>query len=113
MQQMIAAILMQYGSTVTVRSLDGSQTVVRAFIQPVTAKSWRNMRKSVHELGDIPAGQFVYIGPAEPCPGEDDVLVCAGQRYAVRRAEVLVLADEALYTWGLLVKIGGDDPWNS
>lgn len=113
MQQMIAAILMQYGTAVTVRRPDGTEVSVRAFIQPVTAKSWLNMRKAVHELGDIPAGQFVYIGPAEPRPGEDDLLLSAGNRYAVRRCEVLTLADEALYTWGLLVKVGGDDPWNN
>ena len=113
MQQMIAAILMQYGSSVTILGADGTEQTVRAFLQPVTAKICQNMRKSVHELGDIPAGQFVYIGPPEPCPGENDVLFCAGVRYAVRRCEVLMLADEALYTWGLLVKVGGDDPWSS
>lgn len=113
MQQMIADILTQYGSTVTLRKSDGTEQTLRAFIQPVTAKSLLNMRKTVHDLGQIPTGQFVYIGPPEPCPGENDLLLLANERYAVRRCELLMLADEPLYRWGLLVKVGGDDPWNN
>ena len=36
-----------------------------------------------------------------------------GERYRACRAETLVVADEALYVWGLLKKEGGDEPWTS
>lgn len=113
MKELLDAILTGYGSTVTILYEDDTQVTVRAFLQPVSAKGWQNMQAAVKNLGEIAPGQFVYIGPAEKPLSDRDRLLCAGQRYQVRRAEVLQLADESLYVWGLAVKDGGDDPWNN
>ena len=113
MRELLDAILTGYGSTMSVLREDGSQESVRAFLQPVSSKSWQNMRAAVRSLGEIAPGQFVYIGPAQTAISESDRIVLNGERYQMRRAEVLQLADETLYVWGLAVKDGGDDPWNS
>lgn len=113
MRELIESILAQYGSTVTICRADGSEITVLGFVQPVTSKGWQNMQKVIHSLGQIPTGQYVYIGPADGALAEDDIAVCMGQRYRVMKCEVLCLADEELYSWGLLRKAGGEDPWNS
>lgn len=113
MRRMIESILLGYGSAVTLTRADGRQAEVRAFVQPVTEKSWQNMRKTMHTLGEEPVGRFIYIGPAEQALAETDRVRCGGREFCVRRAETLELAGQALYVWGLLTPAGGKDPWNS
>lgn len=113
MKELLDAILAGYGSAMTILHEDGTQIPVRAFLQPVTGKSWQNMQTAVRSLGQIAPGQFVYIGPAQTAVSENDRLLLGAERYQMRRAEMLRLADETLYVWGLAVKDGGDDPWNN
>lgn len=113
MRRMIESILAGYGSPVTITRADGTAAAVRAFVQPVTEKSWQSIQKTMHALGEGPVGRYVYIGPSEAPLGETDTVVCGGRRFLVRRAETLELAGQALYIWGLLVPDGGDDAWNS
>lgn len=113
MREVLDAILAGYGSAMTVLREDGTQEHVRAFFQPVSGKSWQNMRTAVRSLGEIAPGQFVYIGPAQTAVSEADRLLLGTERYQIRHTEVLHLADEALYVWALAVKDGGDDPWNN
>lgn len=113
MKAMIDAILAGYGSPVMLRRKDGTQQQIHAFVQPVTERSWQSIRKTMHALGEEPVGKFVYIGPAAPGIGESDTVICAEREFAVRRAETLELAGQALYSWGLLTPCGGEDPWNS
>ena len=112
MREMIERILAAYGSEMTITCADGEKAV-RAFLQPVTEKSREAMRRSIQMLGELPAGRYVYIGPAEPKLKENAAIVFRGERYSVCRAETLVVAGEALYVWGLLRKEGGDDPWTN
>lgn len=112
MKQTITRILAQYGSTVTLRGTDGEKTI-RAFVQPVTAKSEEAMRRYIETLGELPRGKFIYIGPVETPAHADDTLVCQGRAFRVCRAETLMLGDEALYIWGLLREEGGEEPWTS
>lgn len=113
MKRMIESILSGYGSIVTIARAGGESVDVRAFVQPVTEKSWQSIQKTMHALGEGPVGRFVYIGPAEAPLGETDTVLSGGRRFLVRRAETLELAGQALYIWGLLVPDGGDDAWNS
>ena len=113
MKRMIDSILAGYGSLVTITRADGKNTDVRAFVQPVTEKSWQNLQKTMYALGEGPVGRFVYIGPVEAPIGETDTVTCGGREFLVRRAETLELAGQPLYIWGLLTPSGGDDPWNS
>lgn len=112
MRERIDKILAQYGSEMLLARADGERTV-RAFLQPVTEKSRETMRKTIGMLGEIPVGRFLYVGPAEPALPEDAEVRFRGESYRACRTETLVVADEALYVWGLLKKEGGDEPWTS
>ncbi len=112
MREIIEAIIASYGSTI-IAVEGGSTRSFRAFLQLVTSKSWQNMERVFGPLGEIPRGQYLYLGPA----GEDirgaDYLQCNGTDYLVRRADLLTVADAPLYIWGLCVRKGADDPWSS
>ncbi len=112
MRAVIERIIESYGSTVT--AVQGAQEQsFRAFLQPVTSKSWQNMERVFGPLGEIPRGQYLYLGPAAQDVSQADCLRCGGTDYLVRRAEPILVGDEALYLWGLCVRKGADDPWLS
>ncbi len=112
MRKTIERIIEHYGSSVS--AVSGTQSrEFRAFLQPVTSKSWQNMEKVFGPLGEIPRGQYLYLGPAQEDILEAEFLRCQGREYLVRRADTLLFGDEALYVWGLCVKKGGADPWPS
>lgn len=110
MKTMIDRILAQYGSEMTVTHGKDAQTV-RAFLQPVTEKSWSELRKTVQQLGQIPAERYVYIGPAEAAVSDGDA-VCLGERtFLVCRSEQLNVHGQALYVWALLRQKEAADAW--
>ena len=112
MKPEIEAILQSFGDTLQI--LHGTQqTQVRAFLQPVTSKSWQNMEHMFSDLGRIERGQYLYLGPAEQPVEPGDLLRCHGTDYVVRKAERISVADLGLYQWALCVRKGGEDPWNS
>lgn len=112
MRRMLGRILAQYGSEMTLYGTEGERRV-RAFLQPVTAKGLDAARRTIQELGEIPEGRYVYIGPADAPLREDEHVEYRDERYRVCRAQTLVVADEALYVWALMMKEGGEDPWTS
>ena len=112
MRQIIERIIEDYGAAVT--AVQGGQSRrFRAFLQLVTSKSWQNMERVFGPLGEIPRGQYLYIGPAAQDISDADHLQCGGVDYIVRRAEPIYVGDEALYIWGLCVRKGAEDPWSS
>ena len=112
MREIIEGIIAHYGSTVTAVQGTSSQSF-RAFLQLVTSKSWQNMERVFGPLGEIPRGQYLYLGPADRDVAAADLLRCGGTDYIVRRAEPILVGDEPLYLWGLCVRKGADDPWSS
>ncbi len=112
MRDLIEGILAGYGSTVTAVGASSSRSF-RAFLQLVTSKSWQNMEKVFGPLGEIPRGQYLYLGPAEEDILGAKYLECHGERYLVRRADTLLLGDAPVYVWGLCVRKGAEDPWSS
>lgn len=112
MRAFVERILQGYGSLVTVQDGESARTF-RAFVQPVTEKGWQNMQKVIRTLGQVPKGQFVYIGPAGAALSEGQTVQAFGEAFLVRRYETVYLADKALYDWALLQRAGGADPWNS
>ena len=112
MKEEIAAILQDFGDRVELLR-DGAPVTVRAFLQPVTSKSWQNMEHVFNRMGRIERGQYLYLGPIEQPIYAGDQLRCHGVRYIVRKAECIRAADEELYQWALCVRKGGEDPWNS
>lgn len=108
MRRDLARILRYYGCDVTVLLPDGERTV-RAFLRPVTSRSLQNLRHSFDELGQIPGGQYVFIGPAGCGLEQAEAVVSQGVRYAPCRAENLLLGDETVCVWGLLTRGGDED----
>ncbi len=86
----------------------GERRRLRAFLQHFGSKSWRSMERTMGALGEIPQGQYVYIGPAYPRPEAGDTLHCGGKEYVLRRAETVWFRSRPLYCWGLCIEGGGD-----
>lgn len=112
MKKTLEDILQHWGAQTQVVFPEETRSV-RAWIQPVTGKSWRVMEQEVDALGMLPNHQFLYLGPADTDLTGSLYLEQRGCRYAVRTSRALYAGDEPLYHWGLLVQGGGDDPWNS
>ncbi len=111
MKALIARLLTAYGSTVTVH-FEQESRAVRALLQPVTSKSWQNMERMIPVGGQIPRGQFLYIGPPEVDVTQATHLSLLGKTYLVRRVDRILYRDQVLYLWGLLVEGGREDPWS-
>ena len=63
--------------------------------------------------GEVPRGQFLYIGPPELDIRGAEHLYLAGRYFLVRRADMIVFDDAELFLWGLCVEGGREDPWSS
>lgn len=109
---MVENILKQYGTTMSV-TCSGVCKQVKGFFQPVRSKSWQNMISLDTPLGEIPRGQYVYIGPPSTQVTDGDTLEVMGKTYLFRRVEPYYYGDEAVYLWGLCVEKGVNDTWGS
>ena len=109
MQQMIGKILNTYGVSVTWKKEEPG--TYRGFFQPVRSKSWQYLEGNYSPLGEVPRGQYVYIGPAERCVAFGDTLEVGGKDYMVRRVEPVYYGENVAYYWGMCVEKGGEDTW--
>ena len=110
MRQMIDKILNHYGSMVTLQQQDNTYSI-RVFFQPVRSKSWQYLEGNYSPLGEIPRGQFVYIGPVEPAAAAGDTLTVNDKTYWLRRTDWILDATGPVYCWGICVEKGGEDTW--
>lgn len=110
MRRMIGKILKQYGISAVVEH-EGKAVPVRIFFQPSMSKSWDSMNPIVTPLGQLPGGQYLYIGPAEQPIAQGDLVRVASGSYVVRRAETYLDQTGPIYQWALCVRKGGDVPW--
>ena len=108
MQQMIGNIMKTYGVSIT-RKAEG--VTYRGFFQPVRSKSWQYLEGNYSPLGEVPRGQYVYIGPVEPGAQAGDTLTVDGKNYWLRRAELIRAGNGPVYCWGMCVEKGGEDNW--
>ncbi len=108
MQKMVAGILRQYGTSMTLTRQSG-EVQVRGFFQPVRSKSWQSIVSAASPLGELPRRQFIYIGPPEPGAEVGDTLTVGGKQYVIRRAEPYYYVDEPVYLWGLCVEKGAEN----
>ena len=112
MKKMVDGILGQYGSKITLERKNDTVTV-KGFFQPVRSKSWQSMTGTATPLGEIPRGQYVYIGPADTAVALGDMLSIGGAKYIFRRVEPYYYGEEQLYIWGVCVEKGVNDTWGS
>ena len=110
MVQMVTKILNTYGTQVTLNHR-GLVSDIRAFFQPVRSKSWQYLEGEYSPLGEIPRGQYVYIGPVKPTATAGDTLTVGDKQYWLRRCEEIFDADGPVYRWGICVEKGGEDTW--
>ncbi len=107
---MVSKILNCYGSAVTLTQGETAHAI-RAFFQPVRSKSWQYLEGDYSPLGEVPRGQYVYIGPVEPQAQAGDTLTVEGRDYWLRRTELILDSDGPVYCWGMCVEKGGSDTW--
>ena len=110
MRKMVEKILKTYGTAVTLQQ-NGNSLAIRAFFQPVRSKSWQYLEGNYSPLGEIPRGQYVYIGPIEPQAMAGDTVTVGEKSYWLRRTELIRDADGPVYCWGICVEKGGEDTW--
>ena len=108
MQQMIGKILATYGVRIT-RKEEGA--TYRGFFQPVRSKSWQYLEGNFSPLGEVPRGQYVYIGPREQEISFGETLTVDGKDYMVRRVEPVYYGEDVAYYWSMCVEKGGEDTW--
>lgn len=107
---MVGKILESYGSALTLEHGE-TEYEIRAFFQPVRSKSWQYLEGNYSPLGEIPRGQYVYIGPVEPQAEAGDTLTVEEKKYWLRRSELISDRNGPVYCWGLCVEKGGEDNW--
>lgn len=112
MERYVKGILNRYGAALTVRH-GGTETACRGFLRPVTGKYWQNMEHVFSDIGQVPRGQYVYLGPPEVPLEQGDRVVLEGTVYLVRRGERILLRDRCLYRWGLCIQEGAEDTWSN
>ena len=108
MQRKIGLILETYGVSITRKE---KETTYRGFFQPVRSKSWQYLEGNFSPLGEVPRGQYVYIGPAEQEISFGETLAVDGKDYMVRRVEPVYYGEEVAYYWAMCVEKGGEDTW--
>lgn len=107
---MVEKLLRQYGVDITLH-LDAGDEAVRGLLQPVTGKVERLALSHPGILGNENARRYVYIGPLEPSPREQELLSAEGKQYRVRTVEQITGPGGPVYTWGMCVEKGGEDNW--
>ena len=110
MRKLSDGIFRQYGVTMSLTSGDTVKQV-RGFFQPVRSKSWQSLVNAAIPLGEIPRGQYVYIGPVDPAAKAGNSLKVGSQNYQFRRTELIYDANGPVYCWGMCVEKGGEDTW--
>ncbi len=112
MKRVVNSIIYQHGTDTRLITQAGIYNV-KAFLQLVTSKSWQNMERMVPTGGEIPRGQYLYIGPAYVPVQPADTVQVSGHTYVIRRADTIYYRNEPLFIWGLCVEGGEGDPWTA
>lgn len=110
MQKTVAKMIRQYGTTMVLVKDEQEQTI-QAFLQETRSKSHENTDRTFSLLGEMPSGMFVYLGPADPAADVGDHLLYEERVFELRRAELIMAGEQALYCWGICVETGGDNIW--
>lgn len=107
-------LLRRYGSDVKVK-WDSKCAQIKAMVQPLYYKNKMYLKGSYLPDGYFDGGHYLYIGPAgvrlDQLPF-DATVVCEDVSYRVKRAELIQIAGENLYTWAILQVCGegSDEP---
>lgn len=98
---MVEKLLRQYGVDLLL-----GERPVRGLFQSVVGKLDRLARLEPGALGLESRKRYVYIGPLDPEPREDMVLLVQGKEYVIRAAHRIMGPDGPLYSWAMCVEKG-------
>ena len=110
MKNLLLRSLEQWGSELTAVFAEKTSTL-RCIFQPVTSRSLQNMRRQVKDLGQLPQGQFEYLGAEDI--SQVEYLERDGWIYIPRHCEPIYLSGEILCYWGLAAPAGEESAWNN
>lgn len=110
MKRMFSRVLKRYGVPAVLEHA-GETIELRIFFQPSASKSWDSMNPIVTPLGQLPGGQYLYIGPGDQPISQGDQLQVGEQEYVMRRVETYLDRQGPVYRWALCVRKGGEDRW--
>lgn len=99
----------QYGTDMELKG-EGEARTVRGFFRAV-GLSRMSMETEAGALGQVPRGQYLYLGPVSAGAGEGDTVTLGGRAYLLRRVENYYVGGEPIYQWGLCTRKG--EPWES
>ena len=111
MKELITRIINTYGNDIIITA-NRVEHRTRAFMQLVTSKSWQNMERMIPDAGEVPRGQFLYLGPADVPLSGYDTIEMDGRTFIVRRADPILYRSERIFVWGLCVEAGGKAVWS-
>ena len=106
MKTVIDRLLERFGLDATVNG-----NPVRIFFQFSNSKSWDSMNPIITPVGQIPGGQYLYIGPAEVEIAAGDELRVNNTPYIMRRCEVYQTQEGPIYRWALCALKGKEVKW--
>lgn len=112
MRTSVDALLRQHGTDLTLSSGESTRTL-RGFLQAISSTSWQSMVCQASPLGQVPQGQYLYIGPADGAVLEGDILSLEGRSYQLCRVETYEYSGRPIYQWGLCVERSGDRTWGT
>ena len=110
MEFAINEVFENYGIEIQHRKGQG-MLVFRGLFQPVRSKSWQYLEGNYSPLGEVPRGQFVYMGPSMVKMNVGDTIRVKDKDYMLRRIEPVYYQDRVAYYWGMCVEKGGADTW--
>lgn len=106
MRKLIEELLDRYGVDAKVNGIN-----TRIFLQFSNSKSWDSMNPILTPIGQIPGGQYLYIGPVDVSISAGDRVWVNGTGYILRRCEVYQTHEGPIYNWALCSLRGGDSAW--
>ncbi|MBQ8355907.1 MAG: hypothetical protein IJY40_09855 [Oscillospiraceae bacterium] len=98
---MVEKLLRQYGVDLLL-----GERPVRGLFQSVVGKLDRLAKLEPGALGLESRKRYVYIGPLDPEPREDMILLVQGKEYVIRAAHRIMGPDGPLYSWAMCVEKG-------
>ena len=110
MRNPVTELLGRWGGMVEVVGTESTEKCC-AVLEPVTSTSWQNMRRQMGDLGQIPTGQFLYVGPKDISGAA--FLKRRGKAFLPRRCEEVSLGGQVLFYWGLCVPGGEEAAWRT
>ena len=109
MKHLVTRLLCRWGGPVEIVG-EAESRVIRAVLESSASVSWQNMRRQMRDLGQVPAGQYLYIGPEDISSAQ--FLRRWGKAFLPRRCEEISLGGDVLFYWGLCVPVGEEAAWN-